>query len=157
MAIKINVGLAKKIGQPDFGSLGANCNVEFEYGGPCDAGSSEAFQKAVAKAFQACRKAVESELAKSASTTAAVDRNGQTRVTGNQRSGQQKKAVAAGSNRLATSSQIRAIHAISRRAGTDLVACLSQRFETDDVASLTVREASNLIDWLKQSLEPAPS
>ncbi len=43
MGIKVNVGLAKKIGQPDYGSLGATCNVEFELDGGFDNGSSEIF------------------------------------------------------------------------------------------------------------------
>ena len=30
MPLRLNVGLSRKLGQPDFGSLGATCQVEVE-------------------------------------------------------------------------------------------------------------------------------
>mgnify|MGYP003351377640 CR=1 FL=1 len=30
MGVKLSVGLQKKVGLPEFGSLGASCHVEFE-------------------------------------------------------------------------------------------------------------------------------
>jgi hypothetical protein len=33
MPMKLNVGLCRKVGQPDYGSLGASCNVEVELSG----------------------------------------------------------------------------------------------------------------------------
>ena len=62
MPVRINVGVAKKVGQPNFGSAGATCNVEFELDGGFDNGSTERFQDAVRRAYAACREAVEAEL-----------------------------------------------------------------------------------------------
>ena len=53
MPVKINVGVAKKVGQPNFGSAGATCNVEFELDGGFDNGSTERFQDAVRRAYAA--------------------------------------------------------------------------------------------------------
>ena len=64
MPITITTGLSKKIGLPDYGSLGATCNVSFEVGHDLLESDLEGFQCKVKNAFVACRQAVNDELAR---------------------------------------------------------------------------------------------
>ncbi len=127
MPVKVNVGLSKKIGQPDYGSLGASCNVEFELDGSYDNGSSEHFQEAVRRAYVACRQAVESEIAVSHSPRNGI--GGQHSATPVNRVANDQPSYQANGNgnvRNATSSQVRAIFAIANRSRVDLPSLLSQ-------------------------------
>ena len=64
MAITVTAGLSRKHGLPDYGSVGACCNVEFE----ADAGLLEhdldGFQQRVRDAYTACNQAINDELAR---------------------------------------------------------------------------------------------
>lgn len=62
MAIKLSVGFSQKVGQPDYGSLGATCQVEFELAQSVLFDDLEEFQERVQNAYAACRQAVSSEL-----------------------------------------------------------------------------------------------
>ena len=55
--------------------------------------------------------------------------------------------------RLATEKQVRAIHAMADRQGIDLNAQLHDRFSVSNVKALTIRQASELIDELKNSFQ----
>jgi len=64
MPLKLSVGLSRKIGLPDYGSLCASCTTEFEVDLSLPQGNLEAFQNHVRHAYAACRQAVQDELAR---------------------------------------------------------------------------------------------
>jgi hypothetical protein len=63
MPLKLNVGLSKKIGQPNYGSLGATCHLELELESSLLQTDADAFQQRVRQAYAACRRAIDAELA----------------------------------------------------------------------------------------------
>ena len=151
MSLKVTVGLSKKVGQPDYGSLGVTCNVEFELDGGYDNGSTDHFRDAVRRAYTACRNAVEMEIDTNRSITASV--RGQHRSPSNNRIAEQSVigngASSSSQGRGATSSQVRAIFAIAKRKGVDLPGLLRAQFGVDRADDLSIRNASSLIDQLK--------
>ncbi|MEP3834806.1 hypothetical protein, partial [Rhodopirellula bahusiensis] len=60
-----------------------------------------------------------------------------------------------GRQRLATEKQIRAIETMARKQGFDLRRHLSDEVGASSVSALTIREASSLIDLLKEQLASA--
>ena len=62
MTIKINVGVNKKIGLPDYGSAGSHCNIEIEADNSVLA-DTEQFLQRVKDAYEVARQSVEEELA----------------------------------------------------------------------------------------------
>ena len=141
MPVKVNIGLSKKVGLPDYGSLGASTHVEFELDGGYDNGSTEKFQDAVRRAYAACREAVESELSAQAS-----DSKPEQQLPARHRYANQSNPGT--QTRGTTSSQVRAIHAISNQSGISLAAVLSE-FNVSRPDDLSVRDASTVIDQLK--------
>jgi hypothetical protein len=148
--MKIHVGLSKKVGLPDFGSLGASCNVEFE--ASYDAlGDLDAFHQKVQRAYAACRQAVENELASESQANGApancrAPSNGNGHHNGN---GSGRPAPRRSGGRKATASQARALRAIADRQGLDLAAELRNRYGVERPEDLSITEASETIDSLK--------
>ena len=62
MPHKLTVGLSEKIGQPNFGSLGASCALELELTGE-DLARSDAIAEKVKQAYAQCRQRIDEELA----------------------------------------------------------------------------------------------
>ena len=149
MPLTLNVGLSKKVGLPDYGSLGVSCNVQVELDSTLLQGDLSTFHDKVKRAYLACHQAVSDELGRqqqaapaSGPSAASAHSNGS---PGHGPSNGQPR-----NGRKATASQVRAIEAIASRQRLDLPRLLLQQYSTDDLGTLTIGQASDLIDQLKQ-------
>jgi len=176
--LRLNVGTNRKIGQPDFGSAGASCNLELEL----DTGlfqDLDGLQQVVRRAYAACHQAVNDELARlqgdSHHETAEnitvqpvthqpdIQQRSQPDVLKVRTSPVTPRSPAAcipaaqftsqPSPRPATVSQVKAIRAICSRRRIDLVGLLRERFGLHTADELGIRQASDLIDELKSDGE----
>lgn len=154
MPLKLNVGLSRKMGLPNYSSLGASCHLEVELDSQLLEYDPEGFHDRVREAFEACTHAVEDELARQNPAQALApdsppNANGHSGHT----NGHGPCPGAAGPNRMtnerpATAAQIRALQAIADRQQRDLTAELQSRLQVDRPEHLSIVQASRLIDEL---------
>ncbi len=154
MPLKLNVSVSKKLGQPDFGSLGASCAVEVELPHNIVVDDLEAFHRHARSAYVAATQAVNDELARHAGSAAtsnghAPTSNGNGHTNGNSHATSNGNRKPRSNGRKATASQVRALHAIANRQGFDLAETLQEGFGTRQPEDLSITEASQLIDTLK--------
>ena len=157
MPLKLNVGLNKKIGQPDYGSLGASCSVEIELDSHVMARNPALLRQQAQQAFAACSQAVEGELARQrspngqAGVSHAPGQNGfaNGHSNGHTTNGHHQNGHRKTNGRQATASQVKAIVAIAGRQRLDLARELQTRFHVDRPENLSISDASQLIDALK--------
>ena len=172
MPMKLNVGLSRKVGEPNYGSRGATVNLELEIDSTLVA-EPERLQERIRELFGLAKASIDEELqgeltqpaanvqrsTGQAATTSrqphANGRNGASRSTtnGNRSNGNGRQPT--NNPPPATASQIRALHAIANRQGLNLEAVLQDRFDISDAATLTVAEASQMIDELNNNTATA--
>jgi hypothetical protein len=142
MPLTLNVGLSKKVGEPDYGSRGASVNLELEL----DSGTvnePDRLRDRIRQMFHLARDAIREELngngaAAPAAPPAPIAANGG--YGGNH----------GNRDRSATQSQVRALHAITRKQGLNLSQLVRQRFLAQRPEDLSLRDASALIDELNR-------
>jgi hypothetical protein len=145
MPLKLNVGLSKKVGQPDYGSLGASCHVEVELDGALIQNDLDGFHRHVRNAYVACQQAVNDELARHGSTTPSRPTN-----NGHGHSNSTPNGSTNGTSYHASEKQLN----YSRRLASQipnlgrLELLVDQMFDKS-INDLSGFEASSLIDQLK--------
>ena len=147
--LKINIGHSRKIGEPNFGSRGASVHFEVEV----DHGLAEqpqALRQKIRELFVQAQAAVRDELhGPETNGTQRPATNGHQRPATN---GHQLPATNGHQRpqRMATSSQVRAIHAIANRQRMNLSELL-QELGIGRLEELSIGSASELIDRLKST------
>ena len=143
MPMTLNVGLSRKVGEANYGSRGATVNfaVELEHSLVRE---PDQLRDKVRYLFGLAKEAVEEELN-------SHDRQDGHGDNGHHDNGSQRQS----NGRPATTSQVRAIHAIANRNRVDLDGRLRDEFGVSKPDDLSIGQASELIDDLKSQTNGA--
>jgi len=158
MPLKLNVGLSKKIGLPDYGSIGASCSVEVELEN-LPAADLEKFQANVRRAYVACAQAVNDELARHRPAAASAGEQpsqvSPEKPAPSDTANGHRNANGAGAHR-ASQKQLDYAGQLAgqiRGLGARKLETLAGKMFSKPLAGLTSLEASSLIDTLKSIKE----
>jgi hypothetical protein len=152
--LKLNVGVSRKVGLPDYGSIGASCNVEVEVESTLLERDLDAFHARVRDAYVAVHQAVHDELTRLQAPVEPPARsapNGYSGGNGHASGNGHAERPAAGRSRPrrpATENQVRAIRSIASRQHADLDGLLRD-YGVGRPEDLSIKQASELIDALK--------
>jgi len=160
MPLKLNVGITKKVGLPDYGSLGASCHLELDLDGSLVEGDLVGFHERVRRTYAACAQAVDEELARRqedvgppARQTAPPQSRPRAAAGSGAHGAGQNGATKNGHAARATTKQLDYAQQLAgqiRGLGVRRLETLSTRMFGKPVAELTSLDASGLIDALKE-------
>ena len=161
MPMTVKVGLTRKVGQPNYGSLGASCDVQLELDGTLLFADPHGLQDKIRTAYAECERAITAELDRQTSPEETSPphgsaNNGDGHTNGHRLTNDTRQSGADRSPRKATPGQIRALHAIANRQGLDLNDVLQDRLGLYSVEFLSVAEASQLIHELNETPTSPP-
>ncbi|HEV2969862.1 MAG TPA: hypothetical protein VGY55_07725 [Pirellulales bacterium] len=150
MLLKLNVGLSKKLGLPDYSSIAASCHLELELDQALVIRDLAGFHERVRRTFTACRQAVEDELAQHQTA------GGETAPT-NQSGNSASRSNGNGTHRKsncyrASQKQIDYAHRLAgeiKGMGPGRLETLATKIYRKQLADLSSFDASGLIDLLK--------
>lgn len=160
MPMKLNVGLSRKVGEPNYGSRGASVNLELELDNSL-VEQPERLRDRIRQLYQLAKASVDEELHGTGQQPAANNNHGgdhnnghgggldQYRVSNNGNGNGQRQP--GHGPRQATSSQVKAIHAIASRNRIDVGRLVQDRFNVQRPDDLSISDASTLIDELKSA------
>jgi len=153
--LKLNVGVSRKVGLPDYGSVGASCNVEVEVDATLIDRDLDAFHARVRDVYVAAHQAVHDELARLQTPVEALHEaaappprhasNGHPQGDGH---ADRPPAGRSRPRRPATENQVRAIRSIASRQHADLDGLLRD-YGVGRPEDPSLKQASELIDALK--------
>jgi hypothetical protein len=162
MALKLNVGVSRKVGLPAFGSVGASCNIELELSHDLLERDLDAFHARVRDVYVAAHQAVHDELARLHAGAQAgpphdppisPPRQASNGHPGGNGHAERPPAGRSRPRRPATENQLRAIRSIASRQHADLDGLLRE-FGVNRPEDLSLKQASELIDALKTAASP---
>jgi hypothetical protein len=151
MPLKLCVGLSRKVGLPDYGSLGASCHVELELDNSLLQTDLDSFQRHVRDAYVACGQAVSDELARQRASDNNSDKNTAPAATNGNHNSPAADSSGNG-NHQATQKQLDYLQQLARQIrglGVRKLEELAQHMFGKPLAASSSFEASSLIDTLK--------
>jgi hypothetical protein len=155
MPLKLNVGLCKKVGLPDYGSLGATCHLELELDQSLLQHDLDTLHQHIRDAYTACRQAVQDELSREQPAHYSVPSATATQIPTASKPSTPNENRSSGNGNghyAASEKQFSYINQLARQIkglGVQRLGILTQQMFSKTLADLSSFEASALIDQLK--------
>lgn len=149
MSMRLNVGLSRKVGEPNFGSRGASVNLDLELDSALVAEPGR-LQERIRQLFALVRISLKEEL-NGIGNDQPVHHDPTPPPQAPPPHSNGNGGSHNGGDRSATPAQVKAIYAITRQQAVNLDELLGNRYGVRRPNDLTLRQASALIDSLKSS------